>query len=124
MNRTELQKVILYRDPPGLGARPRRRAYQSLNFNERSAQYRAMMAHLRAHRYREGGKKGGSAATGLHSRWKALPAATRATLLGIGRQYELEVSNNFAREVVLFAIIGLVAFAWPLMHLVQAMLGR
>ena len=50
-NTNQHNNVVVYRHPRGVVARKARRGYRIVNFNDRSPEYRAMNAHLRASAY-------------------------------------------------------------------------
>jgi hypothetical protein len=43
------------------------------------------------------------------------------SLLNLSRQYDIQARNNFTSEAMVFAVIAIVAIAWPWVHGVQAL---
>ena len=80
-----------------------------------------MMARLRAKAYRERkrGTRGGHVPTrsARHSRQHA------RGLLNLGRQYDVQARDNFAKEAVLFCLILVFAVAWPAILSLKALAG-
>ncbi|HJT82569.1 MAG TPA: hypothetical protein VJ719_15340 [Chthoniobacterales bacterium] len=98
---------------------PPRRRHGGLNFNDRSPEYRAMMAQLRSARY----------ATNRAVSPPPVPAGggdSRVSrvqpFLNLRRNYDVQARNNFVRDVFLFAVI-IAMSAWAVVHAVRAMGG-
>jgi len=65
-----------------------------------------MNAHLRAAAY--GGQK-------------AIPTAKKSvrSLLDLSRDYDTQARSNFTKEAMIFAVLAIVAIAWPFVHGMQ-----
>ena len=109
---------VKYPNPLGASAKPRRRGYWGINLDDRLAQYRAMMAHLRATGYpvsqRESLPASDSGVSGGRS--------TIESLLDLSRRYDAQASRNFIRDAALLAVIVAIP-AWAFIHAVQAFAG-
>jgi hypothetical protein len=113
--------VIMYRHPLGVIVRPKRAGYRFINFDDRSPEHGAMLAHLRATGYP--GDQSRSQPRANDSRLNRLWLGRARTLLKLGREYEVAARDNFAREAALFCVIGLVGIAWPTIHIMKALAG-
>jgi hypothetical protein len=105
MNLDNNHNFINYGEPFSSRLRQRRRV-AALSYNDRSAEVTAMNAHLRASAYPEGfdPKSAGSPSTPMGSFTKLM------------RDYDNQARDNFAKEVVLFAIIVMSPFIWPVLR--------
>jgi hypothetical protein len=106
--------VIMYRHPLGVIVRPKRAGYRFINFDDRSPEHGAMLAHLRETGYPTDQSR---------SQPGANDSRLNRTLLKLGREYEGAARDNFAREAALFCVIGLVGIAWPTIHIMKALAG-
>ena len=112
--------TILYHHPASLSTRATRRGYRSLNFNDRSPEYRAMKAHLRASaydKYRRSKEPRLALASGGGVAGQSVP-----TLVELLRAYGEQASRNFLRDGILLALFGALS-AWAIIHAIQAMAG-
>ena len=91
---------------PLLGGRRKRRGFPVARYNDGSAEVGAMNAHLRAVAY--GGQK-------------AIPTVKKGTpsLLDLSREYDAQARHNFTTEAMIFAVITIVAIAWPFVQSMQ-----
>jgi hypothetical protein len=113
--------VIMYRHPLGVIVRPKRAGYRFINFDDRSPEHKAMLAHLRATGYPCDQSRSQPRANDSRLNRSWLGRARR--LLKLGREYEVAARDNFAREAALFCVIGLVGIAWPTIHIMKALAG-
>ncbi len=99
MNLNNHDQTIQYREPLSAFRRKRPRL-PLLRYNDGSAEVGAMNAHLRAAAY--GGQK-------------SMPPARKSarSLLDLSREYDTQARGNFTREAMIFAVITVVAIAWP-----------
>ena len=103
-NHTE---YINYRDP--VNFRRKRRSFPWTTYNDRPAEVAAMKSHLRAAAY---------------PRRDSAPAQrtkSARALLHLSRDYDTQARDNFAKEAIAFAIITIVAVAWPFLHGMRAL---
>jgi len=111
---------VIYRHPPGVTGRSRRRGHRILNFNHRAPEYRAMKAHLRASAYekdRESGEPLLRFASGGSVRDQPVPS-----FLQLHRSYGEQASRDFVRDGILLAVFAALS-AWSIIHAIQAMAG-
>src|SRR3954469_2281643 len=111
---------IVYRYPLGLTTRPSRGGYRVAKFNDRSPEHRALLSHLRATAH-PGKNRSGAEQLRPAPNLRAVDGARG--LLRLGRQYDLQARDNFAKEAVLFGLIVLGAAAWPVIQSIRVMLG-
>ena len=111
--------VIVYRNPRGVAARKARRAYRMINFNDRSPEYRAMKAHLRASAYKSERESEPLLSV---ARAGAIPRNGIMPFLHLRRRYDEQARRNFIRDGILLAVIVAIS-AWALIHAVQTMAG-
>jgi len=118
-NSNQHNNVIVYRHPRGVVARKARRGYRIANFNDRSPEYRAMNAHLRASAYpdEQGTQPLFSLAGG-----GSIPSNGIMPFLRLRRRYDEQARRNFVRDGVLLAVFVALS-AWAIIHAVQAMVG-
>jgi hypothetical protein len=91
---------------PLLTYRRKRRGFPFARYNHTSPEVGAMNAHLRAAAY--GGKNAVS------------PNNNSArSFLDLSREYDSQARSNFTREAIVFAVIAIVAIAWPFIHSMQ-----
>jgi hypothetical protein len=111
--------LLMRRDPFGVMIRPWRRRYGSIRFNDRSPEYRAMMAELRSARYASNSAVSPPPvpAGGDDSRVSKVQP-----FLNLRRNYDAQARNNFVRDVFLFAVIVVIS-AWAVVHAVRALAG-
>ena len=98
---------INYRNP--VIFRRRRRNVHLGGYNDGSAEIAAMNSHLRAAAY---GSRELAAATANNS---------ACSLLNLSREYDSQARDNFAKEAIAFAVIAIVAVAWPFIHGMQVL---
>lgn len=91
------------------------------NYDNGAGETGPMIARLRAetYRYRKRKTRLGQVSTraARHS-----PQHVRG-LLNLGRQYDVQARDNFAKEAVLFGVILVVAVAWPAILSLKALAG-
>lgn len=112
--------LIMSRYPSGVTIRPRRRRYGALNFNDRSPEYRAMMAQLRSARY--GSHRESTARSVDRVEGRDNGVSRIQPFLKLRRSYDAQARNNFVRDVLLFAVIVTIS-AWAVLHVVHALAG-
>ncbi|MEP6809251.1 MAG: hypothetical protein ABI992_03340 [Chthoniobacterales bacterium] len=101
MNRKKIHdETINYHDPL-TAIRRGRRSFALRTFNDRSPEVLAMNAHLRAGAY------GGRATS------QPMVSKSARSFLNLGREYDAQARDNFAKETVIFAVIIIAAVAWP-----------
>ena len=103
-NHTE---YINYRDP--VISRRKRRSFAWAPYNDRSAEVAAMKSHLRA------------AAYSRRDSARAKRIKSARSLLNLSRAYDSQARDNFAKEAIAFAVIMIVAVAWPFIHGMQVL---
>ena len=118
-NTNQNNNVVVYRHPRGVVARNARRGYRIVNFNDRSPEYRAMNAHLRASAYQnERGTQSLFSLAGSES----IPSNGIMPFLRLRQRYDEQARSNFVRDGVLLAVFVALS-AWALIYAVQAMVG-
>lgn len=118
-NSNEHNNVIVYRHPRGVAARRARRGYRIVNFNDRSPEYRAMKAHLRASAYRNEQETQPLVSVAGADR---IPSNRIVPFMRLRQHYEQQASRNFLRDGVFLAVFVALS-AWAMIHAVQAMAG-
>lgn len=121
-NPTHHGEMIRYGEPFFGTTRRRSRTGATLAYNDRSPEVAAMNAHLRASAYGEGPLSAQPAAPRLTNR-AALTASKLRSFLHLGREYDFQARDNFAKEAVLFVFIAALS-VWPMVHAIKAMAGR
>jgi hypothetical protein len=114
--------VVMYRHPFGATVRRKGRYYQIINFNDGSTDRGVMIAHLRAAAYRNR-KQSKASPTRSQSKTAGRSAQYARGFLTLGREYDIQARDNFAREAVLFCFIVVGALAWPVIESVRALAG-
>jgi proline racemase len=111
--------MVGYRHPFGMTVR-RKSACRAANDDHRFLATPATTAHLRATAYRddEAPRSGGDARKSAR-----LSSQQARGLLHLGRQYDVQARDNFAKEAVLFSLIIVVAVAWPAILSLRALAG-
>lgn len=114
--------TVMYRNPFGMTVRRKGRYYQVINYNDRSSDSGVMIAHLRAavHRARKQEK---ASLTGAQPKRASRSLQHARGLLNLGRQYDVQARDNFAKEAVLFCVILIVAVAWPAVESLKVFAG-
>ena len=113
-----LDNLIMRRVPFGVTTQSRRRPHGAINFNDRSPEYRAMMAQLRSARY--------ASNRSITAASKEPPGDGKGAgfriqpFLQLRRSYEAQARKNFVRDVILFAVIVTIS-VWALIHAVRAL---
>jgi hypothetical protein len=87
----------------------KRRGFPFPTYNDRSAEIVAMNAHLRA------------AAYGGESQMQPTGNKSARSLLNLSREYDDQARDNFTKEAMIFALITIVAVAWPFIHGMQVL---
>jgi hypothetical protein len=86
MKGTNNHNTVMYRYPPGITVRRRRRGYR-VSLDDRSSQYQAMMAHMRATGYRNQNTQG-DPVSASNSRSMA------ESLVELSERYNTQASRN------------------------------
>jgi hypothetical protein len=118
-NTNQHENVVVYRHPRGVVVRNARRGYRFVNFNDRSPEYRAMNAHLRASAYQN--EHGTQPLFYLAAR-ESIPSNGIMPFLRLSQRYDEQARRSFVRDGVLLAVFVALS-AWALIHAVQAMVG-
>jgi hypothetical protein len=115
-------EVVMYRHPFGATVRRGGRYYQVIHYNDRSTDSGVRIAHLRAAAYRD---RKESQASRMRSQPKTAGRSARHArgFLTLGREYDIQARDNFAREALLFCVIVVGALAWPVIEGIRALAG-
>ena len=116
------ENAVNYRHPFGVTTRRKTRGHRTLDYNGRSPETAAMKAHLRASTYRDR-KAGETPATTSPSGFGYRSTSRARALFNLGREYDIQARDNFAKEAVFFGIIIFAALAWPLVQSLRALTG-
>jgi hypothetical protein len=121
MKKQNNNEVVMYRHPFGATVRRGGRYYQVLNHNDRSTDSGVRIAHLRAAAYRD--RKSKASSTRSQPENAGRSAQDARGLVALGREYDVQARDNFAREAILFCVIVVCAVAWPVIEGVRALSG-
>jgi hypothetical protein len=111
MKRTNNHNTVMYRYPPGITVRRRRRGYR-VSLDDRSSQYQAMMAHVRATGYRNQNTQG-DPVSASNSR------STAESLVELSQRYDTQASRTFIRDAAVLAATAAIS-GWAFIHTLQA----
>lgn len=111
--------IMVNRQPMGITARPARRGYRLVNFNDQSPEYRAMKAHLRASAYKDQRQR--QAVVSI-AEPESIPSNSIAPFLHLHRGYEEQARRNFVRHALLLSAFAALS-AWAILHALLAMAG-
>jgi len=117
MKEANNHNAVVYRHPLGVTATPRRRGYRVVNLDDRSSQYRAMIAHLRATDYPKQQKQDDPISVAANG-----GGSTGESLFDLSRRYDAQASRNFVRDAALLGAIAAIS-GWAFVHTVQAIAG-
>ncbi len=118
-NSNQHNSVIVNHHPRGVAARRARRGYPIVNFNDRSPEYRAMKAHLRASAYENETETQPLVSLPGDG---GMPGNGTMSFLRLRRHYDEQARSNFVRDGVLLAVFVALS-GWAIIHAVQAMVG-
>jgi hypothetical protein len=111
--------MIGHRHPFGMTVQ-RKRSRRITSYNDRSPETGAMIAHLRAAAYRD---RQAAQLGKVSAKWPRGSGERARGLLNLGRQYDVQARDNFAKEAVLFCVILVFAVAWPAILSLKALAG-
>ena len=113
------KETIRYREPFSAFFRRRQRQFTGANYNNASPEVAAMNAHLRASAYRQRGRSSRPTYDLDGAEVATIRAGSFPNLL---REYNDQARDNFKREAVLFTIITVIGFVWPVAQTMHILL--
>jgi hypothetical protein len=122
MKKQNNDEVVMYRHPFGATVRRKGRYYQVINYNDRSTDSGVRIAHLRAAAYRDR-KQSKASPTRSQPKRAGRSAQHARGFLALGREYDIQARDNFAKEALLFCVIVVGGVAWPVIESVRALAG-
>jgi hypothetical protein len=121
MKKQNNDDIIMHRHPFGMTNQQKRSARRITNCEGGAGETGPIIARLRAKAYRYRKRKTRLAEG--PTKWAGGSSQHARGLLDLGRQYDVQARDNFAKEAILFCVIIVVAVAWPAILSLRVLAG-